>query len=93
MTSLTFADGNALWLEEAPRCLRLEPAFDGARITMELKAWAQSVPRQDQVSVRVTATLLAGQSSNPGEMRALAALSPQRGTGRLAVPPSGRLAR
>src|ERR1700738_5112453 len=77
MTSLSFPDGNALWLEEAPQCLRLEPAFDGARITMELKAWAQNAP-QEQVSVRVTATLLAGQSSNPGAMRALAMLSPAR---------------
>jgi hypothetical protein len=78
MTSLSLPDGsNALWLDQAPQCLRLEPAFDGARITVELKAWAQSAP-QDQIPVRVTATLLAGQSSNPSEMRALAMLSPKR---------------
>ncbi len=78
MTSLILPDGgNALWLEQAPNCLRLNPAFDGARITVELRAWAQSAP-QDQIPVRVTATLLAGRSSNPNEMRALTTLHPQR---------------
>jgi hypothetical protein len=78
MTSLSLPDGgNALWLEQAPNCLRLDPAFDGARITVELKAWAQGAP-QDQIPVQVTATLLAGRSSNPSEMRALAMLRPRQ---------------
>ena len=41
MTSLSLPDGsNALWLVQAPNCLRLDPAFGGARITVELKAKA-----------------------------------------------------
>lgn len=78
MTSLSLPSGsNALWLEQAPRCLRLDPAFDGARITVELKAWTQSVP-PDQVPVWVTATLLAGRTSSPREMRTLTRLHPKR---------------
>ncbi len=78
MTSLSLPDGgNALWLEHAPNCLRLDPAFGGAGITVELKAWAQSAP-QDQIPLWVTATLLAGRSSNPSGMRALTTLHPKR---------------
>jgi hypothetical protein len=73
MTALNLADGSALRLEEAPQCLHLEPAFDGARIAVEVRPWTQN-PQQDQISVLVTATLLAGRSHNPGEMRTLAAL-------------------
>jgi hypothetical protein len=78
MTSLSLPDGgSALWLEQAPKCLCLDPAFDGARITVELKAWVQSAS-QDQIPVRVSATLLAGRSSNPREMRALTTLHPKQ---------------
>jgi len=43
MTSLSLPDGsNALWLVQAPNCLRLDPAFGGARITVELKACSRS---------------------------------------------------
>ena len=73
MTTLSLADGSALRLEEAPRCLRLERAFDGARISVEVRPWTQN-SQQDQISVLVTATLLAGRSHNPGQMCALAAL-------------------
>jgi hypothetical protein len=73
MTALNLPDGRALWLEQAPECLVLEPAFDGARIAVELKSWTQSPP-QDQISAQVTATMLVGRSHNPNEMRALAAL-------------------
>jgi hypothetical protein len=78
MTSLSLpSGGNAMWLEQAPTCLRLDPAFDGARITVELKAWVQG-PEQDQIPVSVAATLLAGRSHNPSEMRTLTTLHPKR---------------
>jgi hypothetical protein len=78
MTSLSLpSGGNAMWLEQAPNCLRLDPAFDGAQITVELKAWVQG-PEQDQIPLSVAATLRAGRSHNPGEMRALTTLHPKR---------------
>lgn len=73
MTALNLPDDRALWLEQAPECLVLEPAFDGARIAVELKSWTQNAP-QDQTSAQVAATLLVGRSHNPNEMRALAVL-------------------
>lgn len=73
MTALNLPDGKALQLEQAPECLVLEPAFDGARVLLELKSWTQNA-QQDQVSCQVSATLLAGRSHNPNEMRALAEL-------------------
>jgi len=73
MTALNLQDGSALRLDQAPECLILEPAFDGARIAVELNSWTQNV-LEDQNSAQLTATLLAGRSHNPNEMRALAAL-------------------
>ena len=73
MTALNLPDGSALRLDQAPECLRLEPAFDGAQIAVELRSWTQN-PQQDQIAVLVSATLLVGRSHNPNEMRPLAAL-------------------
>lgn len=73
MTAFNLPDGSALRLDQAPECLRLEPTFDGAHIAVEMMSWTQN-PRQDQISVVVTATLLVGRSHNPNEMRRLAAL-------------------
>lgn len=51
MTALNLPDGSALRLDEAPDCLWLEPAFDGARIAVEVRPWTRN-PQQDQISVR-----------------------------------------
>ncbi|KOV71364.1 MULTISPECIES: hypothetical protein [unclassified Streptomyces] len=54
--SLNLPNGNTLWLEEAPRGLRLQPVLGGARLELSLRTWAnQATP---QTSLLLSATLL-----------------------------------
>ncbi|EST17912.1 hypothetical protein [Streptomyces roseochromogenus] len=73
--SLNLPNGNTLWLEEAPKGLRLQPVLGGARLELSLRTWAnQATP---QTSLLLSATLLVGQ--NPShDLQELALVSVQQ---------------
>ncbi|WP_149264394.1 hypothetical protein [Actinomadura sp. K4S16] len=66
MTTSSFdLPGAILWLDEAPRGLRLYPAYDGAKVELTVRAWASQTNSSD--SVRLAATLTAGPRPHQGQ--------------------------
>jgi hypothetical protein len=72
--SLSMPDGSSLQLDEAPGFLSLEPALDGARVTVRLTAWTANPPA-GQTAAMMTADLLIGGPGGTAHRPRLASLS------------------